>query len=137
MIFAQDILSDLIIPLNSKDTGITALHFFDEFKVNHLPVVDGDVYLGLVSEDDIFVLENFETPLSFFTSKFQQIFINIHETIHNILAQFVDYKLTVLPVLDDNQRYVGSICQGQLLQSVSHMLSVKCIHIPCRISLKL
>ena len=36
---AKDLISGAVLPLKTSDTGLIAMHWFDEFKDSHLPVV--------------------------------------------------------------------------------------------------
>ena len=50
---AKELISESIPPIKPDDSGIRALKWMEEFKVSHLPVVDGRDFLGLISDDDI------------------------------------------------------------------------------------
>ena len=50
---AEKLLTNTIVPLCPSDTGEDALGVMNDFFVRHLPVVDNDLRLGLVSEDDL------------------------------------------------------------------------------------
>ena len=39
-----------IAPLKTSDTAEYALRMMEEFKVSHLPIVNNEVFLGVVSE---------------------------------------------------------------------------------------
>ena len=51
--FCGQIISSDILPLTLQDTAEEALRIMQEKHVNHLPVVEGERYLGLISEDDL------------------------------------------------------------------------------------
>ena len=48
---AQNLIRNDIKPLSAKENVQFAIELMDEFKVQHLPVVDKGVYIGVVSED--------------------------------------------------------------------------------------
>ena len=50
----EDLISEYIPPLKYTETGERALNWMNEFRVSHLPVLHGNDYVGLVSDDDIF-----------------------------------------------------------------------------------
>ena len=60
---AKEMISDVIPALKTSDTGITALNWMDIFKVSHLPIVNDEEFLGLISENDIYDLNMPEEPL--------------------------------------------------------------------------
>ena len=51
---AEELISEMIPPLKYSETGEKALNWMNEFRVNHLPVVKGNQYIGLLSENDIY-----------------------------------------------------------------------------------
>ena len=58
---AKTLLSQAIVPLRTSDTGEEALNMMDDFYVKHLPIVNNQQLLGVVSEGDIF---NFDVNFS-------------------------------------------------------------------------
>ena len=51
---SQKLIANEISPVSTEDRGSTVLSLMSEFRVSHLPVVDNHTLLGLVSEDDIY-----------------------------------------------------------------------------------
>lgn len=43
---AKELISDIILPLKTSDTGITALNWMEEFRVSHLPIVNNQDFLA-------------------------------------------------------------------------------------------
>ena len=64
MLIAKDFISYEIPALKSSDSGLKALTWMDEFKVSHLPIVNNEELLGIVSDDDIFGVDNPEEPIA-------------------------------------------------------------------------
>ena len=50
----QQLITENIPPIKLADTGVRVLRWMDEFKVNHLPIVEGGEYIGLISDADVF-----------------------------------------------------------------------------------
>ena len=50
---AKDLISTSIIPLKTSDTGLKATNMMDDLKVFHLPIVNNEEFLGLISQSDI------------------------------------------------------------------------------------
>ena len=61
---AKELISGEIQPLQVSDKAVSALHWMDEFRIGLLPVVDGELYVGLVSEEAIFNHGKFDEPIS-------------------------------------------------------------------------
>jgi acetoin utilization protein AcuB len=124
---AKDLITDAVIPLKTSDSGLTALHWMDEFKVEHMPIVNESEFLGLISEDDIFELNSFEEPLGNHPLSHQNAYVNQSQHIYDVIRVFSEMKLTLLPVVDEKRKYLGVITLAKL---VEHMSSIAAINDP-------
>lgn len=124
MILAKDILSDSILPLKPSDTGLIALHLFDEFRVLHLPVVSDLQLLGLVSENDVFAAGSFEEPVWNYQLQLQNISILSTKHIYEVLRLFSEQKLTLLPVVDEAGKYLGAITLSEVVEKLAETTGV-------------
>ena len=121
---AKDLISGAVLPLKTSDTGLIALHWFDEFKVSHLPVVGDSQLLGLISEDDIFAEGSFEEPIMNYQLHLQDISILYSRHILEALKLFSDYKLTTLPVVDEKGLYLGIITLADMVGKMAEISAV-------------
>ncbi len=51
---AVDLIKDDVPPIKPYESLEKALNWMDEFRVSHLPVVDGGIYYGLISDSLIY-----------------------------------------------------------------------------------
>ena len=51
---ANDLISQVIPSLKTSDTGQTALNWMEIFRISHLPIVNNQDFLGLISDNDIY-----------------------------------------------------------------------------------
>jgi acetoin utilization protein AcuB len=116
---AKDLISGAVLPLKTSDTGLIAMHWFDEFKVSHLPVVGDSQLLGLISEDDIFAAASFEEPIWNNQLQLQNISILHSRHIYEAMKLFADYKLTTLPVVDEKGTYLGLITLADMVEKMA------------------
>jgi len=116
---AKDLISVDVLPLKTSDTGLIAMHWFDEFKVSHLPVVGDSQLLGLISEDDIFSAGSFEEPIWNNQLQLQNISILHSRHIYEAMKLFADYKLTTLPVVDEKGTYLGLITLADMVEKMA------------------
>jgi acetoin utilization protein AcuB len=121
---AKDLISDAVLPLKSSDSGLIAMHWFDEFRVSHLPVVGDAQLLGLISEDDIYAAGSFEEPIWNFQLQLQNVSILQSRHIYEVLKLFADYKLTTLPVVDEKGTYLGVITLADLVEKMAATAAV-------------
>ena len=55
---AIDLIQNDVPPIKFDESIEKALSWMDEFKVNHLPVVSGSEFVGLISDDMIYDFNN-------------------------------------------------------------------------------
>lgn len=121
---AKDLISQEVLPLKTSDTGLVALHWFDEFRVSHLPVVSDSQLLGLISEDDVFAAGSFEEPIWSYNLQLQNTSILHTKHIYEAMKLFADFKLTTLPVVDEKGTYLGLITLTDLVEKMAATAAV-------------
>ncbi|GGH18911.1 MULTISPECIES: CBS domain-containing protein [Pedobacter] len=122
--FAAEIISDTVPSLMTNDTVQKALDRMNDFKLKHLPVVNGVTLLGLVSEDDLLNIDNHDTLLSDSTVNILHVFVwsNVHT--YDVIRLLSQLKLTAVPVLDQHKNYVGLIPINNLVNAVAEQYAV-------------
>lgn len=121
---ARQLITDEILPLKTSDTASKALSWMDENKVSHLPIVNNDNFLGVISEQDIYNLNNPDEPIGNHPLSIKQAFVNEHQHIYNVLRIIDELGLTVIPVLDDHDKYLGCFTLKHLLTFIASLYSI-------------
>jgi len=121
---AKDLISGAVLPLKTSDSGLMAMHWFDEFRVSHLPVVSDSQLLGLISEDDVYAAAEFEEPIWSYNLQLQNTSILHTKHIYEAMKLFADYKLTTLPVIDEKGTYLGVITLSDLVAKMATTAAV-------------
>jgi len=123
-VLAENLISETVPVLKPSDTGQQALNWMDMFRISHLPVVNGKAYLGLVSDKFIEDLNLAEVPIE--TSNLQLPAPHIHREQHVFEVASIMYKLNIslLPVVDDEHNYIGSITLPDLSMRLARLISI-------------
>mgnify|MGYP006141199357 FL=1 len=120
---AGDLIQSEIPVLHLSDHVSTALNFFDDYKLSQIPVLGPKGFLGLIDEDIVldapvnFHLEDLKDNLSK-----ERILDEQH--LFDALSFFKSGKLSVLPVVDKDDQYLGCIHSKELLQKACEWLKV-------------
>jgi acetoin utilization protein AcuB len=122
---AKDLLTDDIPPLNHTDTGEIALRWMDEFKVSHLPVLKNGNFVGLISESDILDKMDVEETLDVLFDHLPRPYVFEDAHIYEVLYKVSEHKISVVPILDKEEKYLGCTSVHQLLSLVSNTGSIK------------
>jgi len=118
---AEELIVDNIPPLSPMDSGETALRWMDEFKVNHLSVVDNAVFLGTISESDILGMADIGEKVGNYRELFNPAFVTQNQHIFEVVKVVNDHMLSIIPVLDAQEHYLGSITIAQLMKIIADM----------------
>ncbi|MDR0427987.1 MAG: CBS domain-containing protein [Dysgonamonadaceae bacterium] len=121
--FSKEFLTNDIPVLSLNDTGSFALSQMGEYKLKHLPVVERENYAFLVSEKDIFAMDNPDDKLheaTFFTPCAGE-----QTSILDIIRIVNEYKLTLLPVIDSEGKYKGAILLDDLIEKIGDLCNVR------------
>lgn len=120
-----DLLSEVIPAVNKTDTGTNALNWMEVFKVSHLPIVHEQKYLGLISESDIYDMNSPELTVIDHCLSLTRPFVKDNQNIYDIIDLVSKLKLSIIPVLDSNENYLGLIRVIDLAQEFSRILSTE------------
>jgi len=123
--YAKDIIDTTIQPITYKDNCLTVLSWMEDLKLMHIPVVDDGDFCGLISEAEIYSLDNPDVLVSEVKDKLKLVAIKETHYIHNVVKMFVVRKLSLLPVLDVEGKYIGSITQNSLINALGDIISAK------------
>ena len=121
---ARHLISAAIIPLKTSDTGAFALSIMEEHRVSHLPVVNDHEYLGLISDRDIYNLNKFEEPVGNHNLSDNRPYVMENQHVYEIIKTIASLKLTLLPVLDLNNKYLGVINLSNVIYLLSEIFAI-------------
>jgi len=114
-LIAKDLISDVVISLEPGDSGEKALSMMNIFQVRHLPVVKNRELLTIINEDDI-LKNGFEKKIEEYNLRERKIYVTENTHIFNIIDSLAKNDLSLIPVLDAEQKYLGCITQQDLFQ---------------------
>ena len=121
----RNLTSVFVPPLKKTDKISAALRLMSEFKTSFAPVTDGNIYLGMISENELLIQQNKSARIEPLCKALPKPFINENEHIFNAMQVIADQQLDILPVLDDDEQFTGLITTGQVLKEITEILSVR------------
>jgi len=117
--YASNCINPEIPFLQPEDKGLTALSLFEELNVTEIPMVDNDTYLGLITELDLLDYECIDGQIKEIKTKLSKPFVYETDHFFDVIAKMASEQITVLPVLNAEEKYVGSIDQSSAIEMVS------------------
>jgi CBS domain-containing protein len=95
----------------------------DELRVNDLPVVENGLFLGLANESDFLNAEVYQGEIQ---AELELLNVSVLPDSHvlDVLKIVSENDITVIPVVDEGNNYLGSITSADLLDYLAEMLGV-------------
>ncbi|MBK7762818.1 MAG: CBS domain-containing protein [Bacteroidetes bacterium] len=106
---AKNLISPEFPVLSLDDSGEKALRIMSEYRVFHLPLIQRDNYIALISEDDLLDWDTPEEPLSLaeFVNFRPAVFEHRHP--FDAIKMAKEFNLSVIPVVDQHNHFSGVI----------------------------
>ncbi len=124
-LLAENLISEVIPAVKSSEKGQKALSYMDLYRVSHIPVVDNTEYLGLVSDKLIYDLNLLDEPIKKVLDKLDTSHAHKGEHIFEVAMVMYKLKLSVLPVLDADHYYLGTITLYDLARRFARLFSLQ------------
>jgi|1048.fasta_scaffold13709_3 CBS domain-containing protein len=118
---AIELIAHDIPALKVEQTGKDAFHLLSDFHVKHLPVIEGQRLVGIISEEDIFNHKLYDTVREYDFSLHRPFSVRPEEHLFEIMRLMGENRLTILPVTDSEGTYLGMISQNTLLKAFSNL----------------
>lgn len=122
---AKELITEEIPPLTHMDSGEKALRWMDEFKVSHLPVLKNGNFVGVLSESDVLDKMDLVETLDKLFDHLPRPFVFENAHIYEVLSRISENRVSVLPVLDENEKYLGCTSVYHLLTVIANTGSIK------------
>lgn len=122
---AVDLINQFIPPLKPEDRALRAIDWMDEFRVNQLPVVDSNKFLGLIDEDVVFSTNDPDQPIKDLQLKHNSVFIDSQRHLFEVIKLAIDNNLDVVPIVDEDENYLGVVTVNDTARAFSQLASAE------------
>lgn len=112
---AKTLISKTIEPLKTSDTGEFALGAMNDYNVNHFPIVNNEQLLGLISNQDI-MDSDISEAIGSYSLALTKAYVQDDEHLYEVMRLLSEHQLTIIPVVDEDQNYVGVVTQSDLIK---------------------
>lgn len=101
-----DYISNDYKAIDSSETVASVRDFFEEVNFSHFPVVEESIYIGCISGDDVETFDMDKT-IQQYRYAFEGFFARTNMLWLDVLELFAKNQSNIVPVLDENNKYVG------------------------------
>jgi acetoin utilization protein AcuB len=121
-VIAKDLISQTVLPVQTSDTGIEVLQQMKVYHLRHLPIVNHEQLLGVVSEDDVLIHDE-DDAIGTYRLSFLRPFSFENEHLFEVMTKMGRMQLTIIPVIDKKEKFLGVITMEDLLQYFANHFS--------------
>ena len=122
---AAELINYMIPPLKVTDDAHKAVVWIEEFRCNHLPVVENGKLLGFISEEIILESNEIDKRLGDFHLEGEDCYVSLDSHFYDVLKVAGDHKLGIVAVLDDDNHYAGVITVQDVMTSFAQSAAVQ------------
>lgn len=120
----REVLSQHLPSLHLHDKVYQALQLMNDNQITHLPVLDGDKFAGLLSEDDLLQAENDHALLSTLEQSFSSFSVREEDHFLKAVQLAADNGLSLVPVINEENELSGTVTYTELLRHASAFMSL-------------
>lgn len=118
MLFASSIIQTGFPSINLFDSAGLALQLMDDFDVQHLPVVNEEKYIGLISKDDLFDTDE-TAVIATLQDQIIKIGVNSNAVFLEAVKQIVEHETDLVIVVNDENEVEGVLTATHLLKQLA------------------
>jgi CBS domain-containing protein len=93
-------------------------------QVAHLPIVDGEKYAGIISEDDLLLVDNDHVEINTLQQSFGNASVKNSEHFLKAIQVAAENGLSVVPIINEDNDLEGAVSYNDLLKHASEFMSL-------------
>ncbi len=121
---ARDLIQVDIHPLTRESTVGDALREMEDFGVTHWPIVEENLYSGMISEDLALELDE-NTVIKSLEHRLLHSSVELEHHLLDAIRKYGEERIDILPVVDENKGYQGYILPQDVLRAIGGLFSLQ------------
>lgn len=121
---AIELISDSIPPVHTSDSIQKVMDRMQEFRIGHLPIVNEQQFLGLVSDSDLVEESDYQASVGSLALSLINPYVLEDQHIYDVIRLFYEQQLSIVPVLDAKKNYLGLVSINTLTEYFAKLTSV-------------
>ena len=120
----KELQSQTLPSLHLQDKVYQALQLMNDNHVTHLPILDGEKYVGIISEDDLLQAENDNAELNTLQQSFAATAVKEDEHFLKAVQLAAENGISIVPIVSEDNELVGTVAYTDLLRHASEFMSL-------------
>ncbi|MBV8389785.1 MAG: CBS domain-containing protein [Mucilaginibacter sp.] len=121
---ATELVSDTIPPVHTSDSIQKVMERMQEFRIRHLPIVNEQQFLGLISDSDLVEETDYQVSIGSLALSLVNPYVVEDQHVYDVIRLFYEQQLSIVPVLDAKKNYLGLISINSLTEYFAKLTSV-------------
>tara|TARA_Y100001954_G_scaffold238829_1_gene308814 strand:- start:4816 stop:5478 length:663 start_codon:yes stop_codon:yes gene_type:complete len=121
------LISSRIESILPDEDGKRALEMMESFRVHHLAVVKKDYFLGVISDKEINNWDSTSEYIEEHLTNLASPYVKHDQHLFDIIQVLEKNNLSVVPVLDDDNKYLGVITHRKLLYTIAKTATIQSV----------
>lgn len=121
---AIELISDSIPPAHTSDSIQKVMERMQEFRIRHLPIVNEEQFLGLISDSDLVGETDYQVSIGSLALSLVNPYVLEDQHIYDVIWLFYERQLSIVPVLDAKKNYKGLISINTLTEYFAKLTAV-------------
>lgn len=121
---AIEMITEAIPPVHTSDSIQKVIDRMIEFRVRHLPIVNEEQFLGMIAENDLVSEGDYQTPIGSLALSLVNPYVLEDQHVYDVIRLFYEQQLTVVPVLDAKNNYLGMVSINAMTSHFARLTSV-------------
>lgn len=122
---AYEFINNLIPPLKVNDKAKMALSWMEEIRTNILPVVKDGGFLGFLSDELIYTLNNPDMRIGDFEFDSPTCFVYLDKHIYDVIKTASENGVNMVAVVDRENQYLGVVTMEDAIGAFADTLSIQ------------
>ena len=120
----RELQSQSLPYLHLHDKVYQALQLMNDNHVTHLPIVEGEKYIGIISEEDLLQVDNDHAEIETMQQSFGNASVKSNDHFLKTIQVAAENALSVVPVVTNDNEIVGAVVYNDLLKYASEFMSL-------------
>ena len=108
---AIELISDAIPPIHTSDSVQKVMDRMVEFRVRHLPIVNEEQFLGLVGENDLIAVSDYQTSIGALALSLVNPYVLEDQHIYDVIRLFYEQQLISINAMNEYFAKITSVAQ--------------------------
>jgi CBS domain-containing protein len=122
---ANTLISSNIKSIHPLEDGKRALEMMEQFRINHLAIVKNNFYLGVISDKEIMNWDSEDDYIEEHLNNLVAPHVKYNQHLFDIIEVLEKNNLTIVPVLDEKNHYLGLITIRKLIYSIAKSANIQ------------